>query len=646
MIKGASRLYLIAIVVALFSMGVSFGLTNYFSFLTGLENIGRGVRLSQAPPQPQHPDIVIVAITEDTLAQFSYRSPVDRAFLAKLLKTLQAKGARAIGLDVLLDQPTDPKKDRVLFETLRKLKVPIAISYTKAGSIVNETQAAYLDYFVPPETRAWPHLATDPFDGVVRWMPPGESGPGIPLSFSRKLAQLVGVPTPARQIAIQWRARPDPATPAFAQYPAHAIEWLPDEWFRGKIVLVGAVLSMTDRHRTPYSVIDDGDDGRMPGIVVQAHSLSQLLQGMTDGRTGRPLDLAAIALFAFIGAGLGLLRWGVVFSFLCGLEILLVWWLGAIVGYAHGIPLVPLMGPTLSLALALWMIDSILGAGERRTRQFVQAAFSRYVSPVVVEQLVANPQALSVHGTRREVSFIFTDIADFTSLSEKLEPERVSEILNAYLDGACRIILEHGGTIDKFIGDAVMSVFNAPIAVPNHVERALGCAFALDAYAERFRADQTARGVSFGVTRIGLHTGMAVVGNFGSQQRLDFTALGDVVNVASRVEEANRYLGTRLCCTGEVVAACPGQSFLKIGPALLKGKQQTVELFQPLPKMKLAALSAYALLDAMPVIERGGEEALSMLIELKLRYPEDPLIRFQMLRAREGTLGRAIMIDA
>ncbi|NBS94299.1 MAG: adenylate/guanylate cyclase domain-containing protein, partial [Betaproteobacteria bacterium] len=197
---------------------------------------------------------------------------------------------------------------------------------------------------------------------------------------------------------------------------------------------------------------------------------------------------------------------------------------------------------TLGLALSLWMMDTLIGGAERKQRQFVQGAFSRYVSPDVVNQLVENPEALAVKGDRRELSFIFTDVAGFTTLSEGLSAEKLSETLNAYLDGACQIILESKGTIDKFIGDAIMTIFNAPIPQDDHAERAVRCALAIDAYAEDFRKRYNAEGIPIGVTRIGIHSGPAVIGNFGSQQRMDFTALGDTVNTAARTEGVNKYL--------------------------------------------------------------------------------------------------------
>lgn len=640
----------ISAAIALLASVLAFMFTHGFALGTRLENIAYDIRLKHSKPREQHPDIVIAAITEDTLAQFPYRSPIDRAFLATLLKTLEAKGARVIALDVLLDQPSESEKDRLLYQALRELRTPLAVSYTRNPQIVSEAQLEYMDEFVPPGMRALADLPTDPFDGTVRRMLAGEDDSRTPPSFPRKVARLVGVDTPRASREIAWRARPEPHTPAFAQYPAHHIAILPDEMIRNRIVLVGAVLSLTDRHITPYAVDDQAtdstrDDGKMPGIVVQAHGTAQWLEDIKTARPSPWLEFAVGLTFAAIGVGVGWLRRGLIASLVIGGTALSGWWWLAITAHGEGFPLVPLVAPTLSLALSLWMMDATIGAAERRARQFVQAAFSRYVSPAVVEQLVDNPEALSVHGSRREATFLFTDIADFTTLSETLDAETLSATLNGYLDGVCAIILEHGGTIDKFIGDAVMAIFNAPIEQPDHVSRALDCALALDAYTEDFRARQAASGVSLGITRIGLHTGVATIGNFGSQQRMDFTALGDVVNTASRVEGANKYFGTRICCTEAVIRQCPGAAHRPIGRVQLKGKRETVMLFEPLSVKQADDAGVIAWCAAYPLIEAGGAEAMRIIEQLATSHPQDKLIAFYLQRGQQGALGQTIVLD-
>ena len=636
-----------ALGVALLATVLAAAATKYLTFLSSLENIAADIRIAALqPPMPQSKDIVIAAITEETVTQFPYRSPVDRAFLANLLKTLEKKGAKAIGLDVLLDQATEDDKDALLKQTIRDLKTPLFISYSNSPNVVNEDQLAFLNDFVPAEKRAGANLVTDPFDGTVRWIFAGETDPGMPMGFPRKAAQLMGVETPKMNAEIAWRAQPDAETPAFPIYPSHALAVMPDDWVKGKIVLVGAVLSITDRHRTPGAVVFDDDRGMMPGIIIQAHSVSQLLEGRQHPRLPYEWAVALTLAFALMGMAIGLLKKGIAFNVVVGIVLIAGWWVGSMLGFTYGFPLVPLVGPTLSLALSLWMMDTLIGGAERKQRQFVQGAFSRYVSPDVVNQLVDNPEALTVQGTRREVSFIFTDVAGFTTLSEGLTAEKLSETLNAYLDGACQIILDKKGTIDKFIGDAIMTIFNAPIPQQDHCERAVRCALAIDAYAEDFRKRYNADGIPIGVTRIGIHCGPAVVGNFGSHQRMDFTALGDTVNTAARCEGVNKYFGTRICATQPIVDECPTVKFRPIGDVVLKGKNEAVTLYNPVTD-EYAASPAYAdYMDVYALLKAEDPKGSDAVRALKARYPDDALIDFHLGRVESGLCtARVVMED-
>lgn len=627
--------------------GLSALATRYLTFLASLEQIAADVRVAALQkPVAQSKDIVVVAITEETLAQFPYRSPVDRAFLARLLETLDRRQPTVIGLDVLLDQPTEPAKDALLAKTLRSLQSPVLVSYTNTPGIVNEDQLEYLNGFVPKALRAAANLATDPFDGAVRWIFPGETSPEMPIGFVRKAVQLAGRPLPPpAQVEIAWRPQADATTPPFPIYPAHAIAALPEEWFKGKVVLIGAALSITDKHRTPMSVVYDDDRGMMPGILVQAHGISQYLEGRTTQRLTPTGDLLVGLVVAAIGVAIGLLKKGIAFSVLGGAAVLVALWAGGLWGYSHGLGLIPLVAPSITLALALWMMDMLIGRAERKQRQFVQSAFSRYVAPAVVEQLVDDPSALSITGKRQEASFVFTDIAGFTTLSEQLASDQLSDVLNAYLDGACEIVQRHQGTVDKFIGDAIMAIFNAPLPQVDHAQRAVRCALDLDRYAETFRRQQNEKGVPIGITRIGVHCGQATIGNFGSQSRMDFTALGDTVNTAARTEGVNKYFGTRICCTAPIVAQCTNMHFRPIGDVVLKGKTTPVTLFNPVTEQESQEECFRSYISAYDELKKESPRARDMFQTLGERYPDDPLINFHITRIASGLLSTVVVMD-
>jgi class 3 adenylate cyclase/CHASE2 domain-containing sensor protein len=621
--------------------------TSYITFLAALENAAGDIRIAALqPPQAQSPHIVIAAITEETVARFPYRSPVDRGFIAELLLTLEKKGARVIALDVLFDQPTEAAKDDALKRTLRALKVPTLVSYTDTPSVVNEEQLAYLQDFVPENLRAAANIATDPYDGTARWIFPGERKAGEPKGFARKAAELAGVNTPAAQVPIAWKPQPDSETQPFAIFPAHLAATLPDAWFAGKVVLVGGVLSIVDRHRTPLANVHDDDRGNMPGVIIQAHATAQYLEGRQALVPGLASVLGTACALALLGVLIGLLKKGIAFNVIAGLGVIGVFWTGGMLGFSYGLPLLPLVGPTLALALSLWMMDVLLGSAERKQRKFVQGAFSRYVSPAVVNQLVENPDSLRISGERRELSFIFTDIQGFTTLSEKLSSEKLSDVLNAYLDGACAIIQRHEGMVDKFIGDAIMTIFNAPVLQADHAERAVRCALELDAYCEDFRERQNAADIPLGQTRLGVHTGSAVIGNFGSRTRMDFTALGDTVNTAARTEGVNKYFGTRICCTDSVVKHCTDLNFRPIGEVVLKGKLTHVELFNPVTAEEYASPLYHRYLEAYALMKNADPRAPEAVRQLHQDQPHDSLTSFHYERVEAGlNTVRIIMED-
>ncbi len=638
------KIFTIGCIVSL-AAGISVALVRHISFFSHLERTAADIRIAafQEPIAPSR-DIVVLAIDEETLARFPYRSPVDRAFLSELLRQLDKRMPAVIGVDMLFDQPTEAAKDRSLHHTIRSLNTPLFISYTTTPSVVTPAQLEYMNAFVPLELRAAANLATDPFDGSVRWIFPGQIDADMPIGFARKAVQLAGRQLPpAEQVEIAWRPQIDSATSTFSIYPAHALSTLPSEWFKGKIVLVGAVLSLTDRHRTPLAIVFDDDRGMMPGILVQAHAISTYFEQRSTRRPSQLTDLFFTMVMAALGASIAFLANGLFLTLGLAVIVIFAVWAMAFVGYEHGFPLLPLVAPTLALSLSLWALEMWLGRQERSQRQFVQGAFSRYVSPDVVQQLIDDPSKLTVSGHRQMATFIFTDIAGFTSLSESLDSRQLSDLLNSYLDGVCQIVLQHQGTIDKFIGDAVMAVFNAPLTLADHAERAVRCAIELDKFAEEFRETHNRQGVPLGITRIGLHCGQAVVGNFGSHTRMDFTALGDSVNVAARVEGVNKLFGTRICCTQAIVDQCKEVTFLPLGDVLLKGKTLTVALYTP---QLISGNFNTQYIAAYCAIEQNPDVAIGLFQTLIDTYPDAELPRFYLERLMRGvTSTRVVMND-
>jgi class 3 adenylate cyclase len=501
--------------------------TRNISLLSYMERFAGDLRTAVLlPHEPQNSAIVIVAITEETLARFPYRSPIDRAFVSGLLRLLERRGVRAIGVDILFDQPTEPAKDQLLRETLDGLAVPAVVGYSEDPEVVNDAQRRFLAAFIPERQRGLSNLATDPVDNTVRWIYPGhrqDDGEFVP-GLVYAVASKAGVNVRPEQVEIAWRGRPVGGAEPFKTYPAHLVDQLPPAWFKDKIVLIGAELSITDRHRTPFAAIFEGNRGVLPGVVITAHGLAQLLDGRVARVPGWRAGFAMALLAASVGALLGLADVNPAGRIGAATAVVIALWLGGFALFHFTRLQVTLVETTLSFALAVWAMDSVGGREARRQREFIKSAFSRYVSPKVVDLLVRNPSALSLRGERRTMTLLFTDVAGFTSMAEAVGSERLSPLMNAYFDGVCNVLLRHDGTVDKFIGDSVFAIFNAPAEQADHAARAIQCALEIDRFAEAFRAEQFGHGVDFGVTRIGVHTGRAMVGNFGSTARMEYTA--------------------------------------------------------------------------------------------------------------------------
>jgi adenylate cyclase len=641
--KNALRSAAIFLAVTLVSAVVALFLVDNFSVLSRVDQFVQDWEIAGAfaRPEAQDSDIVIVAVDEPTLTQFHYRSPVDRQFLSDLIQKIASHHPAAIESDFLFDQPTEDAKDLTLAHTLRDTKVPLVISYVADKNIVTPEQKAFEDAMVPLGLRAMANEPTDQFD-TARYVYPGETVDGhyIP-GVARAVAARLGIKTPAQEVPIIWHGRPDPTDTDihprfFKQYSAATAAFMPDAWFRGKIVLIGSDVTLVDRHRTPFSAVSTGDEGQLPGIVIQAHALSQLIRYRISPVVGWQVDFAITLALAFLGAALGVISASLIWRAVGLILFLPLFWAGGVALYHYANVMVGLMSPALAMVVSFASMESLSGREARQQKQFIQGAFSRYVSPAVVDRMVADPSRMSLEGERREMTFLFSDIADFTTMSEKIEAVQLAHVLNNYLDGMTNLVMKHGGMVDKFIGDAVFAIFNAPLDLADHQSKAVQCMLDMDSFSQEYRKKQHAEGVPLGLTRIGVHTGVAVVGNFGSHARFTYTASGDAVNTAARLEGINKYFGTRLCVSGVTKGACKGIKFRPIVSAIVKGKTEALDLWEPLHD---DALEEGFLQKYMSAYGRMTEGDASLFDELYQTSPDDYLVKLHVGRSQKGESG-------
>jgi adenylate cyclase len=347
------------------------------------------------------------------------------------------------------------------------------------------------------------------------------------------------------------------------------------EDFRDKIVFIGATATgLLDLRPTSMRAI-------LPGYVIHATALDNLLHHDALRRPAWAWRTFALLLAGAVAGALLVTIRSLRGSTLAVLGLLLTC-VGAALWFfaARGIwvELVP-AGVAVGLAHA-----GVTGYGyitEGRERRFLRSAFARYVSPEVVEQLVRNPGQLALGGETRELTVMFADVAGFTSLSEGRAPREIVELMNECFTALTEVIQGHGGTVDKFIGDAVMAFWNAPIEQPDHAARACRATVDLLAALARLNVGWAARGLPPISMRVGLATGPALVGNVGSTTKFNYTVMGDTVNLASRLEGAAKVYGTLSLLADSTVTAADGAVTLReLDRLTVKGRSEPVVVYE------------------------------------------------------------------
>jgi adenylate cyclase len=387
--------------------------------------------------------------------------------------------------------------------------------------------------------------------------------------------------------------------------------------------------------------------GIIPGVEVHAQALEQVL---TDTLLLRPgWALAAESLTLLLGGlALGLLALHVraLTSVLLLLALVAALNAGAWHGFVAHRLLLDLFTPSLGLVWVYGVASIVRHMAAEREQRWVRAAFSRYVSPNLVDHLVAHPERLALGGQRQACSFVFTDITGFTTMMERLAPETAVSLLNDYLEQVVAIAFRHQGTLDRIVGDAVAVMFSAPLPQADHQARALACALDIHRFAQGYVASLREQDIEFGLTRIGVHSGDVVVGNFGGSTLFDYRALGDPVNTSSRLESLNRHIGTTMCVSATIREHCPQVPMRPVGEVLLKGKDEAVRVFEPLQAMAMpietcdeAYEAAYGLLMA------GNPAALEAFERLHAQRPQDGLVAFHLQRLRAGEQGERFVMS-
>jgi adenylate cyclase len=619
------------IVVLAFVVAVTVAGLGWVGWLTGPENFYQDLwhRLAGLRYQPQH--VALVVLDEATLRQYPEPLVCYTPHFARVIQVLRQAGARIIGLDYIFQvsiaawlKSLGPQfnthqfnYDKPFLDQLAGGKVILAAHRgidAQSHSKIMLPISSYLHALPGQQGDLGLINLFNDDDGVVRHYVPAlaDDQGQVMLTFAKLLAARAGSQDPELEIR---RLDHEPDLKAWsADNPNDGIvKRLPTIGFIGppnsfprlsmrrllsadaendseiqalkdKIVLVAyEPETMQDIHPTPYSVSVwpwPGND--MSGPEIHANILETLLTGMYPKSVSLYISslyvtiviFASAVLFYFLRPLPGLALGGV----MAGLTALL-----AYLAFTH-YWLLPAANVQIGIVLSYIGSLGLKLTGEEREKARMRKIFSRYVDDEVVAKLMAAERLPDLGGEVFHVTVLFADVRNFTTISEKLGPRQVVEMLNYYLSSACDAIQTKGGTVDKFIGDAVMAVFGAPVPYPDHAGRALQAALELAEKARDVRLWMQHRFRSLDLPEfaigIGVHTGEAIVGNIGSSKRLEYTAIGDTVNAASRLESLTKELGWAIVASKSTIVAAPGVITARTDIRQVKGRQEPVEVFE------------------------------------------------------------------
>ena len=588
--------------------------------------------------RPPGDDIVVAWIDQpsmDYLDQNGVPFPWPREVYAQVMAHLFEAGARAVVFDILFDQRGNAEDDRVFGEALAASAGDALamkfVEHRETGRDEAETRAfadrglrgaaehlerarergivlPISELAAGADRLGFVNIPPDAdkvfrrYDLLRLWGPPGEPASAQPsLALAAALASardeslsvrpegglaLSGGRTVAAdrstRMLLNFRGKEFTFQPvkfvnilqSINKIAAGEAPLYPPERFRDKIVLVGIhAEGYEDAHPTPLSE-------RFPGVELHATALDNLLRG--DALRAPRWELALAAGAAVLATAAVFALPGVVVP-LAALLVLLAGGIAAALFAWAALLAVPLAAPALAggtSAIGAFLYRLVV---EGKQKRVLQRAFRSYLAPDVLREVLRDPSALRLGGESREVTLFFTDLAGFTTFAEKSRPPELVAFLSDYFTRMCQPILAERGVIDKFIGDAIMAFFGAPIATTDHGRAAVRAALGALAVSERIAAELAKRGLPAVETRIGIHTGTAVVGNMGSSERFDYTAIGDTVNLASRLEGANKAFGTR-CLASETAWAMVGDEVLgrEVGKIGVVGRTLPVRVFEPL----------------------------------------------------------------
>ena len=546
---------------------------------------------------------------------------------------------------MLFDQPQ--AEDAELIATLRAMKTPVAVGYitldTNKGDIVFRQQQ-FLDGFMArlKGSKAFP--ASVRFEdeyGVTRRFPPIVTG--LPPLLGRAMMTAAGEgekALPGYTGSVRYRLNKFEGESVVPQFQIDLManrETAPllAEKIAGRYVLIGGDIVDTDRVATPLSEAMDSNEP--PGLRVHAEMIQQMLDGAALSRPTPLGRWTRTYLIVFMAVLTGLLEWRSwrIYA-LFGLQFVVILGIPFFFQFTgidtYGVPAV---GWVVAWLLSFTAVTSAGRAAGAAQRNFAQGALGKYLPREMAEEIIEHPELLSLHGEKKELYVLFSDLEGFTKMSHAIQPEMVAKLLNRYLDMLSKVVLDHGGVIDKFVGDAVVAFWGAPLGRRDDGLRAARAGYAIWQAGEAFRAEVAAMDPKLpkiGKTRVGLHWGEAVVGNFGGQRRIQYTALGDSMNTAARLEAASKSLDSSVMASREFADRSGLDWWRAMGRVQLRGRAKPVDLMEPVPSFPEADRDRLA--RAARFVDEDIAAAMALVADVAARYPDDSALQNLLKRTR------------
>ncbi|MFH1541000.1 MAG: adenylate/guanylate cyclase domain-containing protein [Elusimicrobiota bacterium] len=560
---------------------------NFFGAFESLEYKSYDFRLKLRGLKSSTEQIVIVAIDEESLDKLG-RWPWDRSIHAKLIERLVKADVKTIGIDVLFIEKSNSQSDKLLSDAMAKSKKCVnEIFFEVVNGVPIKAKLPINDIAKSSLSLGSPHIFPET-DGVVRKMMPvmeykDMQCPHISIAvasayLNKPWQHLVKNLSLDRNSEMLINYHGEFETFKYISYYKILTGNFNQNLLKNKIVLIGyAAAGLGDRHVTPFSPA-------MPGVETIANStnafidsdfisysnhwvgfLSVVIVGIVLGfllPRLLPLKSAFLTIFIFV-----------FWSFICNYYFVnkKIW--------LEYIPTACLIVFSY-ISITLWRFIT-----EEKEKRWLKKTFGHYLSPLVINELIKNPNVITLGGKRSELTVLFSDIRGFTTISEIFTPEAVVSLLNEYLTEMTKIVFKYGGTLDKFIGDAVMAFWNAPLPQKNHAEMAVFCA--IDMIKELTKLQQKWRVEKKPIINIGIgiNSGDMIVGNVGSLERMNYTVVGDNVNLASRLESLNKEFKTHIIISQSTYLHVKDKVVAKpLGATEIKGKENPVEIYEVLAR--------------------------------------------------------------